>query len=102
MSELGKELIKGMRNAIAHVEGKKRASHVTTVEVTIPETIDIAAIRRRLGLTQAGFAARFGFSVKNIQNWEQGVRQPEGSARAYLLVIARDPKAVERALASAA
>jgi putative transcriptional regulator len=49
----------------------------------------------------AAFAARFGFSVKNIQNWEQGLRQPEGPARAYLLVIDRNPKAVQEALAKA-
>jgi putative transcriptional regulator len=50
---------------------------------------------------KAAFAARFGFSVKNIQNWEQGSRQPEGPARAYLLVIDRNPKAVQEALSKA-
>ena len=47
------------------------------------------------------FAARFGFSVKNVQNWEQGLRRPEGPARAYLHVIEREPEAVARALARA-
>jgi putative transcriptional regulator len=67
--------------------------------VEIPETIDVAAIRGRLGMSQAQFAARFGFSVKNVRNWEQGSRQPEGPARAYLVVIDRNPRAVEKALA---
>jgi len=98
MSKIGDELIFGMENALAHVRGTKRAARETIVPVTIPEVVDVAAIRRRLGFTQEVFAVRFGFSIKNIRNWEQGSRQPEGPARAYLTVIDRDPKAVEAAL----
>jgi hypothetical protein len=41
------------------------------------------------------FAARFGFSLDSIQNWEEGLRQPEGPARILLAVIAKNPRAVE-------
>lgn len=99
--DVGSELIAGMENALAHARSRKRAARETVVRVRIPESINVAALRRRLGMSQAAFAARFGFSVKNIQNWEQGSRQPEGSARAYLLVIGRNPKAVQEALAKA-
>jgi putative transcriptional regulator len=75
--------------------------HDSVIRVRVPERIDVAALRRCLGMNQAAVAARFGFSVKNIQNWEQGARQPEGPARAYLLVIDRNPKAVQEALAKA-
>jgi putative transcriptional regulator len=95
---IGGDLIAGMENALAHARGRKRAARETVVRVRVPETIDVAALRRRLGMSQAAFAARFGFSVKNIQNWEQGARQPEGPARAYLLVIDRKPEAVQDAL----
>jgi len=44
------------------------------------------------------FAGRFGFSVNTLRHWEQGSRQPEGPTRAYLLVIDRAPKAVQKAL----
>lgn len=99
MSKIGQELIEGMTNALAHVKGDAaKAKRVTTVMVKVPEQVDVAAIRRRLGMSQAVFAARFGFSVKNIRNWEQGQRQPDGPARAYLTVIAREPKAVQKAL----
>ena len=97
--DIGSELIVGMENALAHARGRKRAARETLIRVRVPENIDVAALRRRLGMSQAAFAARFGFSVKNIQNWEQGSRQPEGAARAYLLVIDRNPEAVEEALA---
>jgi putative transcriptional regulator len=101
MIDVGDELIEGMENAVAHAEGRKRARRETVVRVQIPDRVDVAGIRRKLGLSQAAFAARYGFSVKNIRNWEQGFRQPEGSARAYLLVIDRRPKAVEEALGAA-
>jgi putative transcriptional regulator len=52
-------------------------------------------------LNQKEFAARFGFSLDSIQNWEQGRRIPDGPARTLLAVIAHEPKAVERALRAA-
>lgn len=64
----------------------------------IPGEIDVRAIRARLGLTQRQFAGRFGFSVNTLRHWEQGRRIPEAPARAYLLVIDRQPRAVEKAL----
>jgi putative transcriptional regulator len=58
----------------------------------------VKAIRGRLGLTQQQFAVRFGFSINTLRHWEQGRRVPEGPTRAYLTVIDREPKAVEKAL----
>jgi putative transcriptional regulator len=55
-------------------------------------------VRERMGLTQAAFAARFGFALGTLRQWEQGRRQPEGPARTLLQVIAREPDAVRRAL----
>ncbi len=63
-----------------------------------PAAEDVRAIRRRLGLTQAEFAARYGFSVETIRNYEQGHRRPTGPARVLLKVIALEPDAVTRAL----
>jgi putative transcriptional regulator len=66
--------------------------------VHIPEHIDVKAIRTKLGLTQQAFAAKYGFSINTLRHWEQGKREPEGPTRAYLVVIERAPRAVERAL----
>jgi putative transcriptional regulator len=63
-----------------------------------PAAKDVRALRRRLGLTQAQFAARYGFSVETIRNYEQGHRRPAGPARILLKVIASEPDAVTRAL----
>ena len=53
-------------------------------------------------MTQDQFAGTFGFTLHAVRNWEQGKRTPEGAARVLLLVIAREPAAVVRALRTAA
>ena len=55
-------------------------------------------IRRALGLTQEKFAARFRIPLGTLRDWEQGAAEPDTCARAYLTVIARNPKAVAEAL----
>ena len=60
--------------------------------------VDLKQLRRRLCLTQESFAARFGFSLGTVRNWERGRRRPEGPAQILLQVIDREPEAVERAL----
>lgn len=60
--------------------------------------VDVAALRERLGLTQEGFALRYGLDVDAVQNWESGRRRPDTAARSYLRVIAREPEVVEAAL----
>src|SRR6516162_10881621 len=52
-------------------------------------------IRRALGLTQEEFAARFRIPLGTLRDWEQGAAEPDSCARAYLTVIAHNPKAVE-------
>jgi putative transcriptional regulator len=60
--------------------------------------IDVRAIRRAAGMTQAEFAAAYEFSVRTIQEWERGAKKPSGPARTLLRAIKGDPKAVRQAL----
>jgi putative transcriptional regulator len=55
-------------------------------------------IRRALGITQEEFAAHFQIPLGTLRDWEQGAKEPDRAARAYLTVIAQDPEAVRRAL----
>ena len=55
-------------------------------------------IRRALGLTQEEFATRFHIPLAELCEWEQGSKQPDPLARAYLTVIACDSESVEKAL----
>lgn len=61
---------------------------------------EVRMIRERSGLSQAAFANRYGLNLRTLQDWEQGRTQPDGPARAYLLVIDHEPRAVERTLAT--
>lgn len=98
-SKIADSIRRGLEEAVAYADG---AAHPSRYRVHIPEEIDVRAIRGKLGMTQQEFAGRFGFSIKTLRHWEQKQRAPEGPARAYLLVIDRDPKAVQRALGKAA
>jgi len=56
--------------------------------------VNVRGIRAKTGLTQAAFAARYGFAVGTLRDWEQGRKQPEPATRTLLLVIERDPDLV--------
>lgn len=98
MSKLGKKLIKAAEEGIAIVRGELDPS---TYRINVPSSIDVAGLRKRLGLSQAEFSDRFGFNPASVKDWEQGRATPTGPVRAYLKVIEREPKAVERALTAA-
>ena len=92
---VGQEMIQGAKEILAAVKGDRTAARMHVVP-----SIDVAEVRRRLKLSQTEFAAAFGISLDSIKNWEQGHRSPEGPAKVLLAVIARDPRAVQNALAS--
>ena len=48
-------------------------------------------IREALQQTQEGFAELLGVSVRTLQNWEQGRRDPQGPAKRLLHVASRHP-----------
>jgi len=89
---------RGLGQALAYARGEADASKY---RVHVPRRVDVLAIRTKLGMTQEQFAGEFGFSVNTLRHWEHGKRQPEGPARAYLLVIDRAPKTVRKALRAA-
>jgi putative transcriptional regulator len=60
--------------------------------------INVKEIREKMGFSQHRFSAVFGFSMRTLQEWEQGRREPNGAVRNFLKVIARNPKAVHHAL----
>jgi len=98
MSNIADELLASMQEAVEIVSGRMEPGRVWEP----PAAVEVAQIRRRTGLSQAAFAARYGFSSASVRDWEQGRRQPEKAARTLLLLIDREPQAVERVLAGAA
>ena len=61
-------------------------------------TPQVKVIRRALELSQEEFSERFRIPLGTLRDWEQGRKDPDAAARAYLVVIGRNPGAVSEAL----
>lgn len=58
----------------------------------------VESIRRRLGMSQAQFAAAIRVPLRTLQNWEQKRTRPDQPALALLRILAREPEAALKAL----
>jgi len=94
MSKAFTSIRAGLRQAIAHQRGKR----VRGVKLYAPAKMDVKAVRRSTGLTQEEFAAKCAISLGTLRHWERGDRMPRGTALVLLNVIAKEPRAVMRAL----
>ena len=92
-SSFGSDLIEGLTLVAAHQKGE------IELEQVWPKPIDVKAIRKAQKMSQAEFSRAYGISKRALQEWEQGGRQPDSAARAYLMVIAKEPTVVRLALA---
>ena len=92
-NSFGANLIEDMKTVRAHQRG------TVDLEQVWPKPVDVRAVRKRVKMSQAEFSRAYGISKRALQEWEQGGRQPDSAARAYLTVIAKEPTVVRRALA---
>jgi putative transcriptional regulator len=60
----------------------------------------VAALRKRLRMSQTYFAAMLNVSAKAVQSWEQGIRRPSDAALRILQVIDRRPDVVREVAVS--
>ena len=97
---IGDEIIKGLEQTFEYVQsaGKPGPKNMTVHKVKIPNKMNVQKIRSSIGLSQADFAATFGFSRRTVQNWEQGITMPSKPARTLLSLIKKDPKTISRLL----
>lgn len=94
-SSAGSLIVASLRETVDWAEGKEVAVRATQVQVP---TVDVREVRRKLGLSQAAFAAKFRFRPATLRNWEQGRTRPDGPARFLLALIAQQPEAGEDSL----
>jgi putative transcriptional regulator len=88
-----RELLQSLNEALDHAKGKKIGAREHVVEVP-----DVRAIREKLHMSQSEFARAYRIPLATLKGWEQGRRQPDAPAAAYLQVIARKPKEAREAL----
>lgn len=78
--DLAAELLQSVR--------EMKAGHLHVVSSPVIEA------RKRTGLSQSQFAALMGVSVRTLQGWEQGRKQPSGAARTLLAIASTNPRAL--------
>ena len=94
MNKFSKGLIESLTEACEHAEVKPNA--VRSIFVEVP---DVRAIRRGLCMSQQEFVGAYRIPLATLKDGEQGRRQPDGPAAAYLQVIAKHPREANEVLA---
>lgn len=94
--ELFEELVESIAQAGRIRQGLLKPSRVFTYR-----PMEVKRIRSKLHVSQSQFAMMIGVSKATLQNWEQGRREPEGPAKAFLRVVDKRPDAVLEALQTA-
>jgi putative transcriptional regulator len=92
LTDFDKQLIAGMQEVVAHINGASNRGRSTVVEFA-----DAKAIREGLGMSQAAFSRAYGIPVKTLQHWEQRRHNPDRTASAYLWTIEEFPDQVRKA-----
>ena len=88
---MDKEMEQFKADLLESVRQMKRGKAVRTTEVLLTPAADT---RAKVGVSQSEFAVMLGVSVRTLQDWEQGRREPSGAAKTLLKIAARTPDAV--------
>jgi putative transcriptional regulator len=88
---MDKEMEQFKADLLESVRQMKRGAAARTTQVQLTQAADA---RAKVGVSQSEFAAMLGVSVRTLQDWEQGRREPSGTARTLLRIAARTPRAV--------
>jgi len=86
---IGREILQGIRGIKAGRIGRRF-------------TVDSYAIvraREKSELSQSQFAALLGVSVRTLQEWEQGRREPSAAAQTLIRVAEKHPKVLRELVA---
>ncbi len=95
-------LIESLQEAVEFAKGDaakgRESRHKTIRAVHIPEDLNPRDVRLSLNMTQEEFAARYGFNLYTLRNWEHNRRHPDQAVMAYLYAISKNPKEIENTL----
>jgi putative transcriptional regulator len=82
--DIGMEILEGIQ------EIKNNRETLKTRELKAPAHPQ--QIRAQLGLSQSAFAGLMGVSLRTVQEWEQGRREPSGPAKTLLRIAEQHPQ----------
>ncbi len=83
------------RDLLRSVKQMKAGKAARKTRVKVPAVV---SVRNSSGLSQAQFAALLGVSVRTLQKWEQGAREPSGAARSLIRIAQRHPEVLADAM----
>lgn len=83
---VGREIVDGIRDIKAGRIGRR---------FTI-ESYPIVRAREKSGLSQSQFAGLLGVSVRTLQDWEQGRREPSAAAKTLIKVAELNPSVLRK------
>jgi putative transcriptional regulator len=84
---IGTEILHGIREIKQFKSGKVQLKVTELSEPSPPQVI-----RTKLKMSQSAFAALLGVSIRTLQDWEQGRREPQGPAVALLRIAEQHPE----------
>lgn len=85
--DIGAEILQGISEIKEYRRGN---SSLRTRELSEPSPPQV--IRTKLRLSQSSFAGLMGVSIRTLQDWEQGRREPQGPAVALLRIAEQHPE----------
>ena len=83
------------RDLLRSVKQMKAGAAARKTRVKVPAVV---SVRNSSGLSQAQFAALLGVSVRTLQKWEQGAREPSGAAKSLIRIAQKHPGVLADAL----
>ena len=87
------EMKKFQDDLLESVKQMKRGEAARITKVKLPLA---AEARQRMGVSQLDFAALLGVSIRTLQDWEQGRREPTGAARTLIRVADQHPRVLRK------
>ena len=84
--DIGQEILQGVRDIKAGRVGRRYTT----------ESYPIVRAREKSGLSQAKFAELLGVSVRTLQDWEQGRREPNAAAKTLIKVAELNPSVLRK------
>ncbi len=97
----GEKLIQSLQEAVAYKLGDKTKGRSRVYEIPTPsyDGKDVLRIRKRLNISQAGFALALGVSKRTVEAWEAGKSSPSNASNKLLYLVEKDESIINRLVA---
>ena len=92
VKKIDKDMLQFQEDLLQSVRQMKAGKAARTTAVALTAAADA---RAKVGVTQSEFATLLGVSVRTLQDWEQGRREPSGAAKTLLRIAASTPDAIK-------